>query len=60
MPYPEEDLRKELMRRKSKLQGFTNQEITFLFYDMLNGLYHMQILGLCHGKLSPPFVARTV
>jgi serine/threonine protein kinase len=60
MPYPEEDLRKDLRRRVSHKRGFTNQEITFLFYDVLNGLYHMQILGICHGKLNPSFIARTL
>ena len=60
MPYPEEDLRKELRGRRHSQISFTNQEITFLLYDVLNGLYHMQLLGLCHGKLTPSFIANTL
>lgn len=59
MPFPEEDLRKEITRRAQNESNFGNKEITFLMYDVLNGLYHLQILGLCHGRVNPLFIART-
>lgn len=59
MPYPEEDLAKELKQRKAENRPFSNKEITFLLYDVINGLSHMQQLGFVHGNLSPEFIART-
>jgi hypothetical protein len=30
-----------------------------MLYDVLNGLYHMKLMGVSHGLVSPDFVART-
>jgi serine/threonine protein kinase len=59
MPYPEEDLAKELKERQVENRPFSNKEITFLLYDAVNGLSHMQQLGFVHGNLGPEFIART-
>jgi len=59
MPFPEEDLHKELRRRKKFRKPFSNKEITFLLYDLLNGLYHLNLMGVPHGTINPDFVART-
>lgn len=59
MPYPEEDLTKELKNRMDFDRPFTNKEMTFMLYDLINGMAHLQKLGFVHGSFSPDFVART-
>lgn len=60
MPFPHEDLAKEISERARKNLKFSDSEITFLMYDVMNGLYHIQKLGLYHGRVNPLFVAKTV
>ena len=59
MPFPEEDLAKEIKTRMMYSQPFSNKELTFLLYDLVNGMSHLQQLGFVHGCLRPEFVART-
>ena len=59
MPFPEEDLDKELRMRRQAGTQLSNKEITFLMYDIMSGLHHLYSIGLYHRTLSPMFVART-
>lgn len=59
MPYPSETLQKEVDLRDKSNQHFTSKELTFILYNMIYGLGHMQEMGIGHGKLSPHFLART-
>ena len=59
IPYPEQDLSKELIERKQEQNPFSNREITFLLYDLISGMGHMQQLGFVHGTLAPEYIAMT-
>jgi len=59
IPFAEEDLQKEVRKRILYDQHFSNQEITFLLYDIVYGMCHLQELGFVHGLFGPEFVART-
>ena len=58
-PYPHETLDLELQMRLERQNPLNNKEITYLMYDLLYGLYHLQGLGFNHGKFGPEFVAKT-
>lgn len=59
MPYPHDTLDKELQMRIEKSNPLNNKQITYLMYDIMYGMYHLQTLGYNHGKFGPEFVART-
>lgn len=59
MPIPDEDLKKEIKNRADEKNPFTNMELTFLLYDMVFGLAHLEDIGINHGKFGPEWVART-
>jgi len=56
---PDEDLRKEIKKKAEGRQPYTNMEMTFLLYDIVFGLAHMEDLNLNHGKFGPEWVALT-
>ena len=59
IPTPDEDLKKEIKRRADQRKSFTNMEMTFLLYDIVFGMAHMEDLKLSHGKFGPEWVALT-
>jgi hypothetical protein len=56
---PDEDLKKEIKKKAETRQPYTNMEMTFLLYDLVFGLAHMEDMGLNHGKFGPEWVALT-
>jgi len=58
-PFPEEDLRKEIIERNTNDQPYSNKEITTMLYDIVNGMAHLQSLGIYHTRFAPEFVALT-
>ena len=59
VPYPEEDLYKEISERIDQNIPFSNQEMTTLLYDIVGGHNHIQKLGFHHGEFDPNWVALT-
>ncbi len=58
-PFPHETLDMELQKRIEKSRPMNNREITYLMYDLIYGMHHLQQLGFNHGKFGPEFVAKT-
>lgn len=59
MPIPDEDLKKEIKKRVDRKSPFTNMELTFLLYDMVFGMAHLEDIDIPHGRLAPEWVALT-
>lgn len=59
MPIPDEDVKKEIKRRFDNKNPFTNMELTFLLYDVVFGLAHLEDIGVNHGKFGPEWIALT-